>query len=43
MHGIKCPSSSGVEFFANAITPIKQNLDITPSNTVNVSIGNWVE
>lgn len=42
MHGIKCSHSSGLEFFANAITQIKQNVDIVPINTVNVSTGNWV-
>ncbi|GBM34010.1 hypothetical protein AVEN_166442-1 [Araneus ventricosus] len=42
MHGIKCSPSSGLEFFTNAITPIKQNVDTMPVNTINISTENWV-
>ncbi|GBO09698.1 hypothetical protein AVEN_3268-1 [Araneus ventricosus] len=42
MHRIKCSPSSGLEFFANAITPIKQNVDTMAVNTLNISTRNWV-
>ncbi|GBL72991.1 hypothetical protein AVEN_128163-1 [Araneus ventricosus] len=42
MPGIKCSPSSGLEFFTNAITPIKQNVDTLPVNTINISTENWV-
>ncbi|GBM48964.1 hypothetical protein AVEN_137973-1 [Araneus ventricosus] len=42
MHGIKCSPSSALEFFTNAITPIKQNVDTMAVNTINISTENWV-
>ncbi|GBM25925.1 hypothetical protein AVEN_94368-1 [Araneus ventricosus] len=41
MHRIKC-LPSGLEFFTHARTPIKQNVDTMPVNTINISIENWV-
>lgn len=42
-HGIKYSSFSGLEFFINAVTSIKQNVNTTPHNTtVNVSVIKWV-
>ncbi|GBN35086.1 hypothetical protein AVEN_214772-1 [Araneus ventricosus] len=42
MHGIKSSPDSGLEYFTNALTPIKQNVDTMPVNNRNISTRNWV-
>ncbi|GBN09643.1 hypothetical protein AVEN_101983-1 [Araneus ventricosus] len=42
MHRIKCLISFNLEFFINAVTPIKQNVDTMPVNTINISTENLV-